>query len=226
MPVRASPDKKPLPRLPLPPKRQEQPPPASSVSVEDNLRVSQNRASTAVARAIKETSPAQQMQLSRKGLVAKVKLEKEPGFSALASSPKITFGVTKTGKLPLSASTLRGVARHEVAHHTLEGVTQPRNVSREHLIIRGSQLEKSGVRLAQAPSIARMDTSRRLTTLAKLSVRPPAGGISRQVRRKMPGFSTSQLRKTATTGSPTQKATARTQMRKLGQRLKAKGVDF
>lgn len=240
MPARASPDSKPLARLPLPSVLQKQTPSASSsVSTKDNLRVSSNRASTAVASAIKETSPAQQRQLSRKGLVSKVKLEKEPGFAAIATAPKITFGVTKTGKIPLSDSTLRGVARHEVAHHTLEGITKPRDVPQEHLIIGASQLSGSGARLRMAPSIARMDTNKRLTTLVKLSVRPPAGGVSRQARplKKLPnlqsqlgriggsGFQTVHQRKTEATGSSAQRDTVRTQMRKLGRRLKGK-VDF
>ena len=253
MPVRASPDKKPLPRLSLPPKsetssrvRSPLSTPAysrttSTTRLRGTITQRRDRFTAVQADVLKtETGPVTRSRLKAEGFTPQVSLTAlKPGKSTLAfagPSPggkgKATGIITRGTGVETSVTGGRNIARHELVHHIL-----PLSGQAEHAII-GLSTTRKGLNIKKAQLLATKPVSERVTMKMKSTLgRGTPGAPNKGIRLGLEGtlrareglgtqgFQTPQLMKTAALGSENQRATARTQMRKLGQRLKGK-VDF
>ena len=184
------------------------------------------QARSATARAFQESGAGGQAMLRRKGVTT------EPAIStagpspheaayAWASVPKIGWRVEKSGKLATHSAV--GTARHEVAHHLMDLPTET-----EHRIITKLRTEEvGGYRLAATRPLSRMSPERRGLTVEKFARAGQVSGVGpATMRGPKAGFQTPHLTKVATKGTPSQARRARELMRRLGRRMKARGVDF
>ena len=188
---------------------------STQTSFSTNLTKSARQAQGAIRSSLAELTPPGRAKTRDTGLTStRARLtSSDPGAAARATSPSISFTLTPTGALALPSRSLKTVARHEVSHFAA-GVPQ----SRQHLTIKAAGAQDSPSGLRRVSGVARLPINTQVTMALKRAPKAKSGvGTT--------GFSTPQLRKTATTGSASQSATARTQMRKLGARLKGK-VDF
>ena len=257
MPLRAAPGRKPLPRLPLPPKSQTSsrvraslPTPAfsrtlSQERLKGTLTQRKERFTAVQADVLKtETGPVTRARLKKEGFTPQVSLTPlKPGKSTLAfagpgpsGKGKATGIISRGTGVETSVTSGRNIARHEVVHHIL-----PLSGEAEHAIISQSTTRK-GINIARAQLLASKPLSQRVTTRLKSTLGRQVPGTQNKSGLKVrlglegtlrareglgtQGFQTPQLTKTASLGSETQRQTSRDQMRKLGRRLKAKGVDF
>lgn len=172
-----------------------------------NRRQAVRLAQRATVRAVAETTPSQQTQLTQIGFTSRPRVSTSlpPTAAAIATNP-LTFAVNEQGRLKSTLRGIRGTARHEVAHLLGAG----------HQAIRATRASGSALGLRQAPAAQRAGQGRRLAMSASLRVR----GTSRRQ-----GFQTVQLTKVATTGTPSQQSRSREQMRRLGRRLRGR-IDF
>ena len=194
-----------------------------------------------------ETGPVTKAKLKKEGFTPQVSLNRgKKGDSTIAfagpgpsGKGKATGIVSRGTGVDTSIRANRDTARHEVIHHIL-----PFSGGTEHAIISQASSRK-GINVNLALLLGSKPSTERVTRRLKSRVartlpsrfRPPpvakmrAGlGLEGTLRAKeglgTQGFQTPHLTKTAATGSETQRRSARNQMRNLGSRLKAKGVDF
>lgn len=179
-------------------------------------------ASAGLRQALSEVTASQRTALRGMGFVPRpILTAKDPygGAAAWASSP-VTFRTTPEGRLVTVHP--RSTARHEVAH--LVGKAQTGRYT-GHMAMRAVRAESSAVGLRQAsmvpPGRVTAMLSRRARRVSKLA---PAGSSS--TGSLVRGFSTRHLRQLAMAGSPEQRRVAREQMRRLGQRMRKRGIDF
>ena len=209
-----------------------------------NRRASQRRASATVKSAL-ESLPAGQRQqtsgVSRRASTTTRRADK--GVLAFASNP-ISFTVTKTGELKTQDP--RGTARHEVAHFTIPaGAKGPITGDQQHDAITASGAQGSDRGLARAPATARLPQSQRIqrrgaervrqTNKVPLALPTLSTGVRVRKAPKSPlisipkgatGFSPTHNREARSSTSPTTRQRAGEQARKLGRRLKKRGIDF
>lgn len=203
-------------------------------------RQASRRATRAIRSAVAELTPTQRARLQSTGFQAAARVvspeqarkQTGVGASAFATTPRISFTAQK-GRLV--AGDVLTTARHEVAHIIggtkggAPGVTDPFAL---HLTLRAAGSQESAVGLRSTPGIKREPFGRQMTMARQRRSRFPA---VRRLVRPAPkpltskvdtrGFQTPHLQTVAETGTAAQQRQARTQMRRLGQRLKGR-VDF
>jgi hypothetical protein len=182
-----------------------------------NRRQSVRQAQAATRTALSELPPSQR---SRIGTATRPILRQTQEFLAISTSPSITFATGPSGRLTGSTRTIRGTARHEVAHHLGAGHTAIRAATGGLGGLSRQQTQRA-VRAQALPPAQRLQRAVK-TTAARRSRRPP---FPFGPRPEFRGFQTQQLVKVATTGTSTQQSRAREQMRRLGRRLRGR-VDF
>lgn len=150
----------------------------------------------------------------RTGTVTRPTLRQTREYVALSTFPSITFATTQEGRL-VAPRRVRGVARHEVAHHLGAG----------HPAYRAVTGGLPGLTRQEVPQVVRMQrepVERRVQRAGQAAAR---GRRTRGQVSSTQGFQTPQLREVAATGTPTQQSQAREKMRRLGRRLRGR-VDF
>lgn len=141
-----------------------------------NLRQSVRAAQKATRRAIEELPAALRKQSTT---ATRPILKQTKEFGALATHPNITFGVDESGRL-LSRGSIRGTARHEVAHHL--GASPTRAAG--HVAFRAVTRRRipGGLTREQVPQVVRLQKeplSRRVQrAVTALASRPQAKGSS------------------------------------------------
>ena len=186
-----------------------------------NITKSARQAQGAIRSSLKELTPQSQERVKSRGLTntsAKLSGSLDRGVAALASVPRITFGVTKQGNLTFEGST-KGIARHEVAHFAAGAPS-----ARQHLTFKAAGTQGSAAGLKRTEGVQMLPVKTQIAMAMKRCTLVRVSSSS-QSRVGGNGFQTNQLKKTAGEGFSSQSDTARTQMRKLGARLKGK-VDF
>ena len=255
MPLRPAPGKKLLPRIPLPPKSQTSsrvrsplPTPAFSRTLsrerlKGTLTQRKERFTAVQADVLKtETGPVTRARLKKEGFTPQVSLSRaKPGSATVAfagpgpsGKGKATGIISRGTGVDTSVTAGRNIARHELVHHIL-----PLSGEAEHAIISQATTRK-GINIKRAQLLATKPVSERITMRLKSTKGRQIPGTQRSKGARLglegalraqeglgtQGFQTPQLTRTASLGSEVQRRTARDQMRKLGRRLKAKGVDF
>ncbi len=186
-----------------------------------NRRQSVRLATKATRQAIAELPP--HLKSRAAGVGSRPILKETTKFGALATFPNITFGVNR-GRL-INRGEVLGTARHEVAH--LLGASP--SVASGHVAFKAVKSETpsemtaqgvvSAVRAQQEPFGRRIQrAATQVTRRSRSSVASP--------RTAAPSFDTPHLRKVQQTGTPSQQSRSRELGRRLGRRMRSRGVDF
>lgn len=186
------------------------------------LRQSTRQITKATRKVLSELTPAQRRAGTSARPILKQASEEFP-HGALSTHPNITYAVSAEGKTLFPTTDLRRVARHEVSHHL---GTTPASLSS----IRFGFDLTSAFKTQQVVRLAKEPISRQRVRRIKEKVLFEQKGRPRESktlpRQGIQGFNTPQLTKVIKGGTPSQQKRARMLSRKLGRRVKKRGIDF